>query len=93
MYDINALKQYLSTAKPYERNLLDERACQHEHMYESSNIYLLNCIVFFIVHKSMHIQSLVRFLHTVIISEYKIIFQYFVSSLIVILHLSLGIKS
>ena len=52
---------------------------QHEHMYESSNVYLLDPIVVFIVHKIMHMQSLVRFLHTVIISEHKITFQYFFS--------------
>ena len=48
-------------------------------MYESSNVYLLDPIVVFIVHKIMHMQSLVRFLHTVIISEHKITFQYFFS--------------
>ena len=52
---------------------------QHEHMYESSNVYLLDRIVVFIIHKIMHMQSLVRFLHTVIISEYKFTLQYFFS--------------
>ena len=52
---------------------------KHEHMYESSNVYLLDRILVIIVHKMMHMQSLVCFLHTVIISEYKITFQYFFS--------------
>ena len=44
---------------------------QHEHMYESYNVYLLDRIVVFIVHNVIHMKSLVRILHTVIISEYK----------------------
>ena len=49
-------------------------------MYESSNVYLLNRIRVFIVHRIMHLQLLVCFLHTVIISEDKITFQYFFSN-------------
>ena len=66
---------------------------QHEHMYESSNVYLLDRIVVFIVHKILLMQSLVRILHTVIISEYKIRSNISSVTLIVIRHLSFGIKS
>ena len=66
---------------------------QHEHMYESSNVYLLDRIVVFIVHKIILMQSLVRILHTVKISEYKIHSNISSVTLIVIRHLSFGIKS
>ena len=64
-------------------------------MYESSNVYLLDRIVVFIVHKIILMQSLVRILHrpTVIISEYKIRSNISSVTLIVIRHLSFGIKS
>ena len=62
-------------------------------MYESSNVYLLDRIVVFIVHKIILMQSLVRILHTVKISEYKIRSNIFSVTLIVIRHLSFGIKS
>ena len=62
-------------------------------MYESSNVYLLDRIVVFIVHKIIRMQLLVRILHTVIISEYKIHSNISSVTLIVIRHLSFGIKS